>query len=236
LQVDPRGFFTSVFVLVHHAMKFTPDVVIALNGDVPEPSFFNRMTIPLICADGAVWKFIDRFKKPSTIVGDLDSFFESEHSRQFKLFFPNTELVKISDQDTNDFEKSLKLVIERGYQNILVCGFNGGDTEHTLNNWSVFARYTNLVNLALYDKGRIAVSVKDTIEFSSYPREIVSIIPQPNAVITTTGLEWELNKEELRFGMREGARNRAKASQVTIQIHEGNAIVFVESIGRLEPR
>lgn len=217
-------------------MKFIPDVVIVLNGDVPEPSFFNRMTLPLICADGAVWKFIDRFKKPTTIVGDLDSFFENEHSRQFKLYFPNAELVKISDQDTNDFEKALLLVIERGYKNVLICGFNGGDTEHSLNNWSVFARYSNAIDLALYDKGRLAIMVKNISEFQCYPREIISIIPQPYAVITTKGLEWELNNEELRFGVREGARNRAIASHITIQVHEGNAIVFVESIGRLELR
>lgn len=217
-------------------MKFIPDVVIVLNGDVPEQSFFNRMSLPLVCADGAVWKFIDRFKKPTTIVGDLDSFFESEYSRQFKLYFPNTELVKISDQDTNDFEKALLLVIERGYKNVLVCGFNGGDTEHSLNNWSIFTRYSNVIDLALYDKGRLAIVVNDTMEFQSYPREIVSIIPQHRAVITTKGLEWELNNEELRFGVREGARNRAVASHITIQVHEGNAIVFVESIGRLELR
>jgi thiamine pyrophosphokinase len=75
--------------------------------------------------------------------------------------------------------------------------------------------------------------VYDVFTYEAEPDEIVSIIPQPQVRISTSGLKWPLADEVLALGSREGARNRATEKSVTITVHDGSALVFVSS--RLAP-
>ena len=59
--------------------------------------------------------------------------------------------------------------------------------------------------------------------------EIVSLIPQPEATLTTRGLAWPLNQESLTLGVREGARNRSTGERVELEIHSGAVFVFVDA-------
>lgn len=44
--------------------------------------------------------------------------------------------------------------------------------------------------------------------------------------LTTQGLQWPLTNQWLHLGIREGARNRAIAGDIQIDIHEG-ALLFI---------
>jgi thiamine pyrophosphokinase len=56
----------------------------------------------------------------------------------------------------------------------------------------------------------------------------VSLIPFPTATeITTKGLQYSLNKEDLVFGKRIGTRNKAIEKQICINFTSGNLFVFV---------
>jgi len=50
------------------------------------------------------------------------------------------------------------------------------------------------------------------------------LVTYSEVLITTKGLFWALTNEYLRFGEREGARNKATFSTVELDISEGNLI------------
>lgn len=199
------------------------DAVICLNGDLPETSVFEALADrPLIAADGAANLLIDAGIGPEFVVGDLDSITEATMERLQGI----TELVPESDQDTTDFEKSIRFAESQLWKNLLVLGMHGGDLEHTLNNWSVLMRYAQGLQLTAFDRGRYAIPVFESFSYDATENELLSLIPQPLATLTTTGLVWNLTSELLQMGTREGARNRAAGSEVHVQLHDGSLLFF----------
>ncbi len=90
-------------------------------------------------------------------------------------------------------------------------------------------RYGKSHSPVVYDKGRLAVPVYDNFTLATEPDEIISLIPQPHARITTKGLRWALTNEELRLGSREGARNRSIDTTIRIDVHDGALLVFYDA-------
>jgi thiamine pyrophosphokinase len=201
------------------------DSLICLDGDFPAKEVFEMLAgAKLMAADGAAREIFKMGLFPDTIIGDMDSL----DDKFIPSHFDKTRIHRIGDQETNDFEKNLIFAIECGYKNILVTGFHGGDLEHTLNNWSVFMKFAERLNLCILDKKRFAVPINESVHFRLKPDEIISLIPQTKAKITTSGFRWELNNEELALGVREGAHNRALANKVEIVLHSGSLILFFD--------
>jgi thiamine pyrophosphokinase len=208
------------------------DAVLCLDGTLPEEDFFKAFkNIPLIAADGASIQLYKRKIFSDVIVGDLDTFQKFARVEDFL----QSEIIQIEEQETNDFEKALKIIIERGFKNILLLGFHGGELEHTLNNWSVLKRFSKLVNICIFDENRYGIPLFKSVEIDVLKNETISLIPQPKAELTTEGLEWELVKEHLELGMREGARNRAIAGKVVLKIHSGEVLLFMNARLPLSP-
>jgi thiamine pyrophosphokinase len=206
------------------------DAVIILNGTVPDVSVLEGFSsTPFIAADGAANALVDLGVIPDILVGDLDSV-RIEVLEAVRAY--GTVIID-PDQDSNDFEKALRVAASHLWTNILVLGIHGGELEHTLNNWSVLMRYGRTIRLLALDGTRVGLPVYDVFTYEAEHDEIVSIIPQPQARISTSGLKWPLADEVLALGSREGARNRATEKSVTITVHDGSALVFVSS--RLAP-
>jgi thiamine pyrophosphokinase len=204
-----------------------PDVLVCLNGILPERSFFEKLLpIPIAAADGAAKKLRERGITPNMIIGDLDSLAD-----ELDLWRVQKGIVihEVSDQNSTDFEKTLTFVREQGKTNILVCGLHGGDLDHTLNNWSITMRHSAYQHLAVFDNGKIAVPIRTSVQFTAGIDEMISLIPQPSVHLSTTGLEWNLSREVLEMGKREGARNTATATMVQLDIHEGSLLLFMQA-------
>lgn len=202
------------------------DAVIILNGDTPDSEIFMHLkSIPLLAADGASNSMLEQNIEPDFIIGDLDSVsvqLKNDSKWQDKLIFN-------PDQETNDFEKALVFAQSCNYQNILILGFHGGALEHTLNNWSVLSRFSKRMNLCVYESGRYSFCTDFSFSFNPDFNEMVSLVPIVRTKLTTTNLKWELNDEILAPGIREGTRNVALSNDITIQIHSGELLVFVDS-------
>ncbi len=200
------------------------DACIILNADYPETNFFDKVSdIPIIAADGAANRMLKEHRKINYIIGDLDSL-------DSKIDIPkNISLIKIADQDTNDFEKALRFCLDKGHTKVLVAGFHGGELEHSLNNWSVFTRFSEKLDLCIFDKGRYGFSVNSDSTIVSKVGETISLIPQCYCKLTSSNLKWELSSEVLAIGKREGARNVSLSDSFSLAIHEGELIVFLDA-------
>lgn len=197
------------------------DALIALHGEVPTLSIFEQYAgVPLIAADGAAASLVDLDVFPEYVVGDLDSL----NAEALRAINGISELVFDPDQNSNDFEKSLRFASAQFWTRVLIVGLHGGDLEHTLNNWSVLMKFAPSMHLTVLDRDRYIIPVASSFTTTLQPDELVSLIPQPSARLSTKGLQWELQDEELRLGMREGARNIAVDGNVEIVIHEGSLL------------
>lgn len=221
------GFFV---ILGEYGMKSVQitnnhfDALICLNSKLPKKSFFEALVgLSIIAADGAALRLKKKNVIPNYIVGDLDSFLAVATEKDF----PRSHIIHIAEQETNDFEKALKFAEEKNFRNLLICGIHGGELEHTLNNISVFLKYSGKLNLCIYDKFRYGFVCKESFILHCKKNDTLSLIPQPKIKLKTSMLKWELNSEYLEMGIREGARNVALSGQVTFEILEGQMLLFI---------
>lgn len=217
---------------LHAAEYRLPDAVLCLDGTLPPAAFFSELpALPLVAADGAALRLAERSVRASVVVGDFDTV---DASGQYALI-EGIPHYRLSSQESTDFEKCLDYCIQCGYSTVLVCGIHGGEMEHSLNNWSIAMRYARQLHLCLYDAGRYGLPINASVSLPVQPSETISLIPQPYAVLTTSGLNWPLSAEELRLGVREGARNRAVHDSVDIVLHEGSFLLFCRATPPLVP-
>ncbi len=202
------------------------DTILCLDGELPDIHFFsNFKNIEIIAADGAGLKLLNMNIKPNVIIGDLDTFYKNPINQTLEDII----IIQISEQETNDFEKALNYILNYGFKDILILGFHGGELEHTLNNWSVFKKFSPLLNMCIYDIDRYAIPVNKFFEFKCKIYETISLVPQPKAVVSTEGLQWELTNETLELGVREGIRNIALKNSIKINIIEGELLLFIDA-------
>ena len=202
------------------------DAIICLKGQPPSIDDIQHFVdVPLIAADGAANLLYDLEILPEYIVGDLDSVL----TEVIEAMRETTEIIVEVDQDINDFEKALRFAQQMLWKRVLVTGIHGGDLEHTLNNWSVLMRYGLNMDIVAIDGQRIGIPLYASTSYQSEMDEIVSLIPQPEATLTTRGLAWPLTQESLTLGVREGARNRSTGERVELEIHSGAVFMFVDA-------
>ncbi|MGA1414095.1 MAG: thiamine diphosphokinase [Candidatus Kapaibacteriota bacterium] len=204
-----------------------PDCILFLQGmkpDVELCSFFPDTRI--IATDGAASDLLAIGITPHFVIGDMDSFDPATVSDDV------CKVIIDENQENNDFEKALSFALERNMSHVLIWGIHGGDFEHSLNNTSVLWKYVGQFSqLTIVDSmQRFAVPVFfDMICNEVNPDEIISLIPFPHARLSTNGLKWELEEEVLELSIREGARNRAISSSLSIKLHEGRLLFFCDT-------
>lgn len=200
------------------------DAIVCLDGAIPERSFFERcMSSPVVAADGAAVKLFRRYRLyPSVIVGDLDALLAAPE----RVFLENVSRIQITEQETTDFEKILRVAPQQGWKRLLIVGFQGEEPDHTLLNWSVALRYVRELELCFYDAERYGIPLLDSSILELDIGETISLIPQLTAVVTTRGFVWELQQETLQWGRRESARNLVRQTPVQIELMEGMVWLF----------
>jgi thiamine pyrophosphokinase len=201
--------------------------LIFLNGDIPSIKVLKKLSKKssfIVCADGGANKLINTNIKPDAIIGDLDSI-KKKALKYFKK--KRVEIIKITEQETTDFEKSLKFCTEKGLDNIIILGAISRRPDHTLNNLSVLKRYYNKLSLIIIEKRFEILFIRNKIEFDYKPDNIVSLMPLPTAKgITTAGLQFKLNDEDLEIGVREGTLNNAVSNKISISFKSGDLLLF----------
>ncbi len=201
------------------------EAVICLNSTLPTAIQLKQLKhLPILAADGAADRLLEMKITPDYIIGDMDSVSIEKIPKQI-----SSKLVIDTNQETNDFKKVLNFAKSEGYSRIIILGFHGGDLEHTFNNWSVLIGESRFTSICILDRNRYGIPMKESFRLKTNESEIISLVPQPRAIITTHGLHWPLSSEKLELGIREGARNRAIEDIIAITIHSGSIILFIES-------
>jgi thiamine pyrophosphokinase len=203
--------------------------ILCLNGDIPKKSFFNQFSgIPVIAADRAGMSLIQMGITPEMVIGDFDSF-------SGDLYNKGTKFLKYTDQNSTDFEKCIVTMNQKLLFPALVCGAFGQEIDHTINNMHCLMKYGCKYPMVFYDhavaaKPKWCMPIYSQFNFKAIKGEIISLLPYPEAVISTKGLKWDLDNVLLSVTGLSSARNRAQKVDVEIQVHNGQVMIVT---GRL---
>lgn len=203
--------------------------LLCLNGRLPDQSFFQKLPLPIIAADGAANVLVEQGISPQLIIGDLDSV-----KPKIQEHHP---CLKISDQNSSDFQKAMYYLRENNLLPAIVLGINGGYLDHILCNIALLAQD----NCLLYDPPH---TVGCFLRPGHYhyetltPMSKLSLIGAPSCIVSSSGLRWELQNHSLEFWGKNSFFNRTSASKLSLEIKEGCLLFllylqFIEDDGLL---
>ena len=108
----------------------TNKAVVALNGELKGDreeykKLIREKDIFFVAADGGALLLESIGFLPDVIIGDLDSLTEAQYQRYGKM---GAKIIKYPvEKDETDGELALQYCRERGFNNIIIIGFAGGD-------------------------------------------------------------------------------------------------------------
>lgn len=200
--------------------------LVIANGEV-DCQTINRISREkwdsVIAADGGALKALACGLTPDTVVGDLDSARKMSEEQKRGI-----RLVHRPSQELNDLEKTLLYCQEQGFRQLLLLGVTGERSDHTLNNFSVLARYRHRFKMRIYDRYSEILWAEPDGVYAAEIGQVVSLIPLGKAEgIRTEGLKYPLRDETLEFGMREGLSNVVTASPFRVRLRAGLLLLFI---------
>jgi thiamine pyrophosphokinase len=191
-----------------------------LNG-LP-PKYISSKTFDIIgCTDGAYHYAKDLEIRLDFVIGDFDSIKPTE--------IKNIEVIEKPDQNFTDFEKAIKYLLEIGVTHVDIWGASGKEEDHFLGNISILYQYYKKIEIVFYSEKHYFMMAKKTTQITTEIGKIISLFPLNKVKnITTQGLEFPLNQENLKIGKRIGIRNKAIENKVVVEIKSGKLILFIE--------
>lgn len=196
------------------------DAVVLANGEFPKKggAAWNLLADArrVVACDGAADAFVRRFgKSPSAVVGDMDS---------VKWFPEGSEVVRVSDQESNDLEKAVRWCRARGWRRLVVVGASGRREDHLIGN---AFRALDLGVEMVTEFGRF-VPVNGKASLRVAKGSAVSVFaPDRSTRMTSKGLAWPLDGVAFDSLYR-ATLNRASAARVSLT-STSPVLVFVAS-------
>ena len=132
------------------------------------------------------------------------------------------------DKDATDLDLALRAAARLGATRTIVVGGSGSDRiDHVLSNAGVIAAPEHIGVAPEWWVGPARVwPVRDRLEIAGVAGQVVSIVPLGgDAVVSTTGLRWVLQRDTLPFGSSRGVSNEMTADLAAVEVHSGLAVV-----------
>jgi thiamine pyrophosphokinase len=161
------------------------------------------------------------------VVGDLDSVDQTDLARAVA----DGAAVERhpAAKDATDLELALLAAIARGGDHIAVAGGGSGRLDHLLGIALLLTddRWAD-VRLEWHAGSSVAHVVRGPIMLTAKAGELVSVIPMSDRVeISLLGTRWQLEHERLDRGTTRGISNVVETSPLSIDVHEGVALVII---------
>lgn len=182
-----------------------------------------------IAVDGGYLCFRQAGLVPDTLIGDMDSLSEEEHPGSE---FPELKVMHLHEQDSTDFEKALNWIqVNTNIKKLIILGGLGKRTDHLTTNLLVASVADQSLEITFDDDQEWMRRVTPSCPLSLHGRKgaNLSILPLcESSGVTTKGLQWELNSENIGGSKIVGQSNRCKSDLVEIKCETGNFFVFLE--------
>lgn len=201
-----------------------------------------------VCADGGANRLYDNISQeshgqyiPHTICGDLDSV-RSEVLEYYE--HKGTHVLRCDDQDSTDFTKVVKEVLslrQRGLANfssIYAMNASGGRFDQTLGNiQTAMLLDQDLCGTPLYlvSEDSIAFLLKPSQSSIAVDTRLekgyCGLVPfgEPCNSCTTTGLQWNLSGQSMRFGQLVSTNNLLAPGHSLVHVSTSSPLLWTMS-------
>jgi thiamine pyrophosphokinase len=173
-------------------------------------------------ADSGLERAIALGVEPDLIVGDMDSITDRSLLERFP---PERVVVFPVAKDETDTEIGLRMLQERGCDEVTIAGGGGGRIDHLLAVAALFER-ARPPRRWLTDKAECHL-VDGTAVFTGWLGSIVSVFPIGSEAsgLASEGLQWPLDGLRLRRGWP-GISNVAVGDPVRVRVSRGRLLVI----------
>lgn len=197
-------------------------IALFLNGQAPEKFPDLNQFEKVFCTDGAYRYLKENDIIPDVVSGDFDSVSVEEIPEDI-------EVIITPDQEFTDFEKALKIIEQKGFKEVYVYGSSGIEHDHFLGNLTTGLKYMDKLNLIFFDDFSCYFFAGKKTILENYKDRTISLYPFPFVNgITTNGLKYVLNNENLDLTQRIGTRNIGMEDKIEIEFKEGNLLIFIK--------
>lgn len=197
-------------------------IALFLNGLAPKKLPDLNQFDKIYCTDGA-YNYLKKLEvKVDLVSGDFDSIAIDQVEQ-------GVEVIKTMDQNFTDFEKALHIIKEKNFKDVYIYGSSGMEHDHFLGNLSTGLKFKDDLSMIFFDDYSYYFFADKQTVLDNYTDRTISLFPFPYTKgVTTKGLKYSLNNEDLEISKRIGIRNQAIDDKVEIEFKEGNLLIFIK--------
>ncbi|MBI5346706.1 MAG: thiamine diphosphokinase [Chlamydiae bacterium] len=163
---------------------------------------------------------------PDYILGDLDSISSASEEKYKRL---DVKFVKLEDQNYTDLEKAILFARDLGAKTIAIASaFGGPRSDHSVANLSILKKYySQECELTLHTTTEIFRFLKDEkFCFTAQPGKQCGFFGWPMAIVSTSGLVWDVNEWEAKIGNNMSCSNMIKNENVEIIVKGDLLLIY----------
>ena len=211
---------------------FIAECIVAIDGDVPNAAW-QECAAPaatVVAADGGARHMRAVGRHVDFVVGDLDSL-DTEEVRAI-VEAGGRVRQHPRHKDETDFELALEFACSRkSIATLLVVGGSGGRVDHYAANLAVLSgtlARTVLVRAVMGDTFVSVTRPGTPTELSGTPGALVTLLAMHGTAgrVTTHGLTYPLDHEDLTAGSARGISNVMESSVASVSIETGVLLAF----------
>lgn len=211
-------------------------VAIVLNGDPPDAADLRRLDAcgAVLCADGAAAALREAGRRPTAIVGDLDSLDADTHAWALR------EGIAVerhpAHKDDTDGELALARALGLGATSVLVLGGHGRRSAMFLANLKLLRRcHARGVPARMVGRGetlRFVGAGEEARLDDARPGDTLNLLAvDGDAAVDLEGTDWDGDVLLPADGAR-GVSNRVRAADARVRVRRGLVLIVVEAQGR----
>jgi len=199
--------------------------LIFANGLLPDLEAARKLVQAndvLYAADGGASHILRLGLLPAWVVGDLDSLSKEELGL---LKAAGVRIVRHPiNKDLTDLELTINCALEEGHHKLVIMAALGGRLDMILSNLNLLTRPDLIeIDIRLDDGVEQVFFVRNEVLISGKAGDIISLLPWGRMVdkVTTIGLRWPLNNENLNPFETRSISNEMLTSEAMIRIGSG---------------
>ena len=206
-------------------IQMTDKALLFINGIPPKILPETEDYSLIACSDGA-FHYLKEKKFPLEKLDFISGDFDSQSGNDENVY--QEKFIYTPDQDKTDFQKSLEIIVEKGFKEVHVYGGSGGEMDHFLGNLTVAFQFKEDLKITFFDDESTYFFSPSSLVLHNCLGKMISLYPFPKAEnVSTKGLNWELENSTFELTHKIGTRNYAVSEEVSIEFESGNLIVFI---------
>lgn len=175
--------------------------------------------------DGAIHRVLELGIKLDIVLGDFDKI---ENWDELLANQQPVEVVHTPDQNKTDLEKGLDFLIGKGHKAVNILWATGKRADHHINNLSTLVKYKDQITIVMLDDNSRIFNLPNQFTKWYTANQNISLIPLGSVFgLTTKGLTYNLQNEDLHLGQRTSSSNKTEADGlIEIKFDSGNLLLM----------